>query len=221
MLGGELNHRRGQELRDLTNTLRLYAKVERPTVEQLNMIGMTVRLTSGVAIFQKPKPSDLNGKKGFSKSEVVRKMADGNELNSWPNYSGMRVPRDRVGANPVENVGIDGPPMTPAERRIAGATAPKTDDGQRICRNYNSHIGCDDTGCTRAHVFYKNYDALTTAVKIDMVKRYGFEKRNKLSVTKTAETISELRKEAQSEMENRRGHPAARGGHQSQCKPDP
>lgn len=80
------------------------------------------------------------------------------------------------------------------------------------CWDYNSHIGCSDTDCTSEHTYYKNYEALNTAVKIALSKRYGFKKRNKLPVAKIGEVISDLGKAVQSEIENRRGPPAARGG---------
>ena len=173
---------------------------------------MAVSLTAGKTIFPETGSFRPVWREVFFQSGVVRKMVEGKELNSWSTYHGMGMPRGRVGSNPAESVGLPGPPMTPAERRIAGSTAPKTDDVQRICWNYNSHIGCSDTGRTRAHTFYKNYDALTTAVRIALVKRYGFKKRNKLPVTQIAETISELRKTAHAELDIRLGSPAARGG---------
>ena len=66
--------------------------------------------------------------------------------------------------------------MTPAARRIAGSTTPKTDNGMRICWKYNSHSGRTDTACPRAREYYKNYDDPSPAVKIALVKRYGLKK---------------------------------------------
>ena len=59
------------------------------------------------------------------------------------------------------------------------AYGPKTDDGQRIWWNYNSHLGCPDASCARSRVFYRNYEALATTVKIASAKRYGFKRKTK------------------------------------------
>ena len=101
------------------------------------------------------------------------------ELTSWSQYHGARIPRDRAGATPAENVGLPGPPMTPAERRIDGHTDPQTDNGLRICWNYNSHLGCTYTARPRASEYYENYDSLTPAFKIALVKRSGFKKEKR------------------------------------------
>ena len=106
-------------------------------------------------------------------------MLDYRELNIWSQYHGARIPRARAGVSPAETAGFPAPPMTPAERRIDGSDAPKTDQGLMICWNYNSHLGCTDTSFSRAREFYENYDALTPAAQIDLIKRYGF-KRKKL-----------------------------------------
>ena len=177
---GSLNYRRGQEIVDLANILRLRVKVERPTFEQLKMIGVTIVQPSCLTVFRKPKACDLEDPSGFSLSEVVRRMLEDKELSSWSQYRGARITRDRAGANPTETAGLPGPPMTPAARRAAGSTAPKTDQGIMICWNYNSHLGCAESACTRSREFYKNYGDLTPAVKIALIKRYGFKRKIKL-----------------------------------------
>ena len=152
---GTLNHRRGQELRELTNLIRLHAKVERPTFEQIKMIGLTVLQTTGAAVFQRPKAFDLVDPSGYFRAEIVRRMIDDKELPSWSIYHtgghGQRNVRDRAGAVGDNPQVLPGPPMTPAERRTAGPTAPKTADGRTVCWGYNSHMGCVDNGCPRAH----------------------------------------------------------------------
>ena len=80
-------------------------------------------------------------------------------------------------------------PMTPAERRVASSTAPKTADGRRICWDYNSHMGCGETECPRAHEYFKNLQQLSTAVKISMAKRLGFKKGNKLAINKVGDVV--------------------------------
>ena len=142
-------------------------------------------------------------------------MMDGEELSSWSNYHsagpGQRIARDRVGAISETSTVLPGPPMTPTERRAASQSAPKTADGRTICWSYNSHMGCSDNDCSRAHEFYKNFGMLTHAVKICLVKRLGFKKHNKLSVAKVGEKVKELRHLAQAEALSHRAPPAARG----------
>ena len=101
--------------------------------------------------------------------------------------------------------------MTPAERRIAGKEAPKTATGDRICWNYNSHMGCSDSSCGRTHQFYNNYDQLSYALKIALIKRYGFKKRGKLSVAQISDQVKALRQTAHREHERNRTQPGARG----------
>ena len=150
------------------------------------MVGVTIVSPAGTTVFQKPRAFDMDGTLGFFQAEVVRSLFDDKELSSWSQYHGARLPRDRVGANATETAGLPGPPMTPDERRIAGSTAPKTDQGLMICWAYNSHLGCSESACTRAREFYKNYDALTPAVKIAVIKRYGFKRKNKIAVGEIA-----------------------------------
>ena len=92
-------------------------------------------------------------------------------------YRGDGIPRDKVGAIPPEEFRVlPGPPMNPAERRIAGATSPKTAEWERICRGYNSRLGCKDNDCARGRVVYKNYERLAAAVKISSAQRLDFKK---------------------------------------------
>ena len=171
------NRRRAEELRDVTNTLGHHAKVDRPTFEQLKLSRSTIVRAAGEMIFGEPTAFGLDGPMGFSQAEVVRRTMGDKELASRLTYQGPRIPRDIVGANPNETVGAPAPPMAPSERRIAGATAPNTDDEQRIRQNYNSHIVCVDAACARGHAFYKNDDTLTAAVKMYIVKRSGFKEK--------------------------------------------
>ena len=219
---GTLNYRWAQELRDLTNLIRWHAKVERPTFEQIKMIGLTVVPSTGLTVFQKPTTFDLDNPSGYFLSEIVRKMMEDKELSSWSQYHGApnRGTRDRVGGavpdNDADNATptghkLPGPPMTPVERRVASNTAPKTLDGRKICWNYNSHMGCSESECGRAHEFFKNFAQLSTAVKISLAKRLGFKKGNKLSVNKVGEVVRELRKADADAANLHRAPPAARG----------
>ena len=62
---GILNRRRAKDFRDTTNLIRLYAKVERPTSEQLKLIALTVIQATGQAVFQGPKAFYLSGPSGY------------------------------------------------------------------------------------------------------------------------------------------------------------
>lgn len=64
---GELNYRRVQALKDLTNTIMLYDKVERPTFGQLEAIGMTIDPVDGHTIFKRPDAFFCKGSGGIPK----------------------------------------------------------------------------------------------------------------------------------------------------------
>ena len=100
---GTLNYRRTQEWRDLANLIRWRAKVERPTFEQIQMIGLTVVPSTGHAIFQRPTTFELDNPSGYFLSEIVRKMVDDKELSSLSQYhsSPNRGLRDRLGPYPA------------------------------------------------------------------------------------------------------------------------
>ena len=63
---GALAHRRGQELRAMTNAIRLYSKAEWPTFGKLEAIGMTVPTSTRMASFQRHKASEMTDTAGFS-----------------------------------------------------------------------------------------------------------------------------------------------------------
>lgn len=192
-------------MRDLTNILRMHAQVERPTFAQLRSIGMTVVTATGRTVYQRPTTFDLADPMGYFVTEIVRRVNEEKELGEWTSYQshGQRPNNPRVGAVP-EPLGLPGPPMTPAERRLAGKESPKTSTGDRICWNYNSHLGRSDPDCSRAREFYKNFDQLSCAIKISLANRYGFEKRGKLSVASVSDTIKNLRQAALQESNRNR-----------------
>ena len=108
------NRRWAQELCETTNLTRLYYKVERPTSEQLNLIGLAVVQATGQTAFHRPKAFDLADPSGYFQSEIPRVMLDGKALTSWANYHSstnntMEV-RGRVGANPQELTSLPAPP---------------------------------------------------------------------------------------------------------------
>lgn len=167
----------------MTDILRAHAQVERTNFTQLRSIGMTAVTSTGMAAYQRPKTFNLSDPQGYFVTDIPRRMNEEKELNERNAYytGAPRNGNPRAGAMPSPGC-LPGHPMTPAERMLAGKEAPKTPDGDRICRNYNSHMGCSDSACARANQFYNNYDQLSYALKIAMVKRYGFKKRHKLSV---------------------------------------
>ena len=97
-------YRRGQELREMRNVLRLYAKAERPTFEQLNDIGMTVVTSANLTSPQRSETFDLPDPLGFVVSEIVRKMTADKELNDWNSYhtSVSRNPNPRLGGGVLD-----------------------------------------------------------------------------------------------------------------------
>ena len=130
---GTLNYLWVQELRDMTNILRMHAQVDRPTFAQLRSIGMTVVVSTWKTVYQRPTTFNLTEPPGYFATEIVRRTNEEKELNEWDSYQ-TSVPRGgnpRVGALP-EPTGLPGPPMTPVERRLAGKEAPKTASGSRI-----------------------------------------------------------------------------------------
>ena len=130
---GALNFRRAQELREMNNILRMHAQVGRPTFAQLRFIGMTVVTSTGRTAYRRPQTSNLKDPKGYFVTEIARRMTEEKELNEWNSYhlAGQRLGNSRVGATP-EPIGLPAPPMTPAERRLAGKEAPKTPSVERI-----------------------------------------------------------------------------------------
>ena len=80
---GSLVSRLGQELREMANVIRQYAKAERPKFEQPKAIGMRVVTPTGLTLFQRPKTFDMTAPGGFFLSEIVRKMDADKELNEW------------------------------------------------------------------------------------------------------------------------------------------
>ena len=61
------------------------------------MIGRAIVQSAGLTVFQKPKAINLDGNSGYFQSDVVRRMLDDKELNSWSRYRGSRIPRDLAG----------------------------------------------------------------------------------------------------------------------------
>ena len=68
-----VNYRRNQELRGLTNILRLHAKVERPTFEQLKLIGMAILQSTGEMAYRRPNAFYIDGHRGYFQAELVKK----------------------------------------------------------------------------------------------------------------------------------------------------
>ena len=68
-----LNHRWIQEIKEITNVLRLHAQVERPTYEQLKSIGMAIDLSTNKTISQRPDGFPERNGNGYFQTEIVRK----------------------------------------------------------------------------------------------------------------------------------------------------
>ena len=83
---GTLNVRWVQDLKAMTDTLRLYAKVERPTSQQLQAVGMTVVTSTGETLYRRPDTFDMTSPTGYFVSEILRKLNDDKELKDWAYY---------------------------------------------------------------------------------------------------------------------------------------
>ena len=153
---GALNVRRRQDIRAMTDTLRVRAKVERPTLQQLQAVGMTVVATTGRALYRRPVAFGMIAPDGFFVSEIPRKLNDAKELHGWSYYhsSNQRRPSRVSGfphGGPAEEVAaLPGPNLAPAERRADSANAPTNAGGAKLRWNSNSHLGCSDQACQRA-----------------------------------------------------------------------
>ena len=211
---GTLNHRWCQEIRELTNVLRLHAGAERPTFDQLRAVGMTIRESTGQTIYQRPHTFDLKRPDGYFATEIMRKLLQEKEVTDWKlHHSG---PRGRApgpgaersaGSGETPTKGLPGPPLTAAERRIAGTSAPSNAQGKKICWNFNSHLGCSNNSCERAHEYYKNPDQLTPALRLVLIKRGGFKKRPRITDDKVSDRIQEVRTQAQAEKREKMRNP--------------
>ena len=162
---GALVYRWGQELREMANVIRLYSKAERPTFEQLKAIDMTVLTPTGMTLLQRPKAFVLNDHTGFFLSEIVRKTTDDADSNGWNSYhaSVSRNPNPRAGGGLPY---LPGPPLTAAEKRVAGSSAPKNAAGVKMRRGPNSHSGFSADNCPHSHEVYSNYDTLTLPLEM-------------------------------------------------------
>ena len=100
--------------------------------------------------------------------------------------------------------------MAPAERRISGEAAPKSDDGNRIGWKYNSNLGCAENNSSRAHIFIvimnssrrlRNYPWSSVTDSKNKTDRLG---------GKIGDIVRDIRKIQQNEMGARRAPLAAR-----------
>ena len=118
-----LNVRWVHDLKAMTDTLRLYAKVGRPTSQQLQAVGMTVVNSSGTTLFRRPDTFGMEGPTSYFVSEIMRKLNGDKELQDWTSYhtpstrNTSRVSGPPGGLDTPDAAGFTGPNLTPAERR--------------------------------------------------------------------------------------------------------
>ena len=171
---GTLNHRWGEEIRDIASISRLRAGEERPTFGQLKAVGTTIREGTGETVYQRPRTFDLGRKDGYCQKEVLRKLHEEKEVADWKQHHGhtdTRAPVDRTGADEQPRSMLPGPPLTPSERRIARTSAQPNAQGEKIFWNFNTHSGCPDLHCPRAREYYKTPDQLTPALWLVLTKK--------------------------------------------------
>ena len=203
---GTLNHRWGQEIRELTNLLRMYAGAERATFDQLRTVGMTIREGAGRSVYQRPTTFDLKRHDGYFEQEALRKLMGEKEVAEWKQRHGgvpARTPVDRTGADGVGKRTPLGHPLAAAEYRISGATAPPNAQEKKICWGFNTHLGRIDNNCERAHEYYKNLDQLSSALWLVLTKRGGWKKRPMVDPEKVGDRIREIRQKAKAENKTR------------------
>ena len=70
---GTLNYRWVQEIREITNQIRMYSKVERPTFDQRKAIGMAINPVGGHTIFRQPDTFNIKEAGWYFQTEIVRK----------------------------------------------------------------------------------------------------------------------------------------------------
>ena len=188
-------------IKELTNALRLYAQVERPTYDQLKSIGMTICPKTRKAICQMPDVFSVRETDGYFHTEIARRVNSEKELADWHRYhnTSVRPTNTRSGAA-TEPVGLPGPPLTPAERRLAGTLSPVDKTGRGICRNYNSHLGCESVGCMHPREFYKNPKQLSWALQIVLAKSGGFKRNKKIHSEKVSDVVREIRQQSAAEQ---------------------
>lgn len=147
---GTLNARWRQDFRAVEDTLRLYAKAERPTPQQLQAVGMTVVSATGMTLFRRPDTFDMTRPTSYFVSEIIRKLNDDKELQDRTYYhSPSQRHSSRISGPPLEGpaeefTALSGPNLTPAERRVGGANAPTNATGEKLCWDFNAHLGCSD-----------------------------------------------------------------------------
>ena len=115
----------------MADTLRLREKAERPTSPQLQAVGMTVVNATGMTLFRRLDTFDMSSPQSYFVSEILRKLNDDKELQDWAYYhTANQMHTSRTPGFPPEGPAEElpqppGPTLTHAERRIAGAEAPR------------------------------------------------------------------------------------------------
>ena len=214
---GALNVRWVQDLRATTDTLRLHAKVERPTSQQLQAVGVTIVDATGSTLYRRPDTFDVTNPQCYFVAEILRKLNDDKDLKDWAFYrSSSSVHPSRVSGlnsetNTSDQPSLPGPTLTPAERRLAGSKGPVNASGVKLCWNFNTHLGCSETQCPRAHEYVKNYEAMAPQVKMAFIKRFGYKKKPKLPEGEIDEMIRALRAEVSTALAANRQPPGVRG----------
>ena len=180
-----LKHRRAQEIKEITNVLRLRARVDRPTYDQPKSIGATIDPNADRTIFQRPDVFNVRDVVGYFQTEIARKMNAVKELADWLRYHNTPVWQihTRTGAVPVP-LELPGPPMTPEERRLAGTSSPLDKNGRKIGRDFDSHRGCISTEREHSGEIYKNLKQLSWSMCISLAKRRISNRTKRYQTTK-------------------------------------
>ena len=116
-------------MKAMADTLRLHARSERPTFQQLHAVGMAIASATGATLFRRPGTFDVDNPSGYFVSEILRNLNDDKELKDWAYYhSATSVRPPRVSGHALTLPIVDlpafpGPNLNPAERWLGGAKA--------------------------------------------------------------------------------------------------
>ena len=98
--------------------------------------------------------------------------------------------------------------METRERRLCALSAPHTTHGATICWDFNSHFGCNKqpfTHCySEGNQTFRNYDTLTTPLKIYLLNHGGFKGHKKPETGDIPKKIKELREKTIKEEKEKR-----------------
>ena len=92
----------------MAHTIRLNARVERPTFQKLQAVGMTAVAATGGDLLRRRDTFDVGSPAGYFRSDISREISDGKDLAGWNHYRN---------ANRRHSSRVSGLPLLRATRR--------------------------------------------------------------------------------------------------------